>query len=573
MAKRNIVVLGINDGHDAGAALVKNGDVIAAVQEERLNNIKHYTGLPEKSIMTVFKIANIDPSEISLISLFSFIDDTIYFRAKTYAFKTKAFVKLASLLHSDRFLRFSVDYVKRYRTLEAFRSVFEKLGLLGTETLLVEHHTAHAAAAYRSSTWDYKTEDVLVLTADASGDSISSTVNIGRSGKIERIAFSPYYDSLGLAFYNEITRYLGLKPNNHEGKVMGLAPYGRSDVCLDKMRRIIRLSPVNPLRFQNTIGAVNLAVQPKLYELLRGQRFDDIAAAAQHHLEELIKNWVKNSIRATGINKIACAGGIFMNVGANRIIREMEEVEDVFFYPAPGDDGSPVGAALQGYYEYCTREGVVPDKVPITHTYYGPSYDNDYGKEILANSKLKYEYYDDIDGIAGELLVRGKILARCTGGIEWGPRALGNRSIIADPRDMRTIHKINSAIKKRSFWMPFAPSILEDRKDDYLINPCSAPYMIIAFDSTSEADKIPAAIHSYDRTCRPQTVKKEWNPNYYKILKTFESSIGVGAILNTSFNLHGYPTIGTPEIALWTFENTELDGLILGNYLVTKSNV
>jgi carbamoyltransferase len=189
----------------------------------------------------------------------------------------------------------------------------------------------------------------------------------------------------------------------------------------------------------------------------------------------------------------------------------------------------------------------------------------------VTSNKWKYEYCDDIDGVAGELLMKGRILARCTGGCEWGPRALGNRSIMADPRDMRTIHKINFAIKQRDFWMPFAPSILEERMNDYLINPSFAPYMILAFDSTIEAqENIPATIHPFDKTCRPQTVRKEWNPSYYKILKTFESATGVGSILNTSFNLHGYPIVGTPETALWTFENSGLDGLIIGNYLVTK---
>jgi carbamoyltransferase len=169
--------------------------------------------------------------------------------------------------------------------------------------------------------------------------------------------------------------------------------------------------------------------------------------------------------------------------------------------------------------------------------------------------------------------VKGKILARSTGGLEWGPRALGNRSIIADPRDTRVVNKINFAIKQRDFWMPFAPSILDERKADYLVEAESAPYMIKAFDSTLQGGgKIPATIHPFDRTCRPQTVRKEWNQNYHKIIKTFESYTGEGAILNTSFNLHGYPMVGTPQTALWTLENSKLDGLVLGNYLITKNN-
>jgi carbamoyltransferase len=587
MAKRNILVLGINDGHDAGAALINNGRVVAAIQEERLNNIKHFTGVPERSILEVFNIAKAHPCEVSLIALVSYDPPGT---ENLQSFSTKTLVKLSPLLHSDSYIRFYTNYKKSHRSFKLLKKVFQKLGLIGTETIVIEHQTAHASVAYRSSPWGYGNNrssngkgnetvpEVLILTADGSGDALSSTVNIGRQGLIERIAFSSYYDSLGNAFYSEITRFLGLKPWDHENKIMGLAPYGKAEYCIDRIRKIIRIDDNKPLRFQNTIGAIGSNIQPKLKKLLANQRFDNIAAAAQQHLEDLMKKWVENAIRLTGIKNVACAGGIFLNVKVNKLLRESKELEDIFFYPAPDDEGSPVGAALQGYYEFCLREGIRPEHTPIADTYYGPSYDNDeLIKDILVkkngNSKWKYELCHDIDKTAAELIVKGKILARCAGGVEWGPRALGNRSIIADPQDMRIIHKINFAIKQRDFWMPFAPSILEERKEDYLIDAEFAPYMIMAFDSTTTkegGDKIPATIHPYDRTCRPQTLRREWNPHYYKIIKTFEDSTGIGAILNTSFNLHGYPMVGTPEMALWTFENSKLDALLLGNYLVSK---
>ena len=573
MVKRNIIILGINDGHDAGAALIENGQVMAAVQEERLNNIKHFAGIPEKSILEVFKIAKVDPGEVNLISMVSFDPPGI---ENLRSFKTKTLIKLSPLLHSDRFIKFYVNYKKKHRTFEHLKKIFEKLGLTNTETTIIEHQTAHAAAAYRSSPWNYNDEGILILTADGSGDGLSSTVNIGMRGDIQRIGFSSYYDSVGNAFYTEITRFLGLKPWDHEYKVMGLAPYGKAEFCIEQMRKIIRIHPADPLRFQNTIGSIaSTSVQSKLRKLLMNQRFDNIAAAAQQHFEDLMKKWVENAIKATGLNKIACAGGLFLNVKANKLLREIEEVDDIFFYPAPDDEGSPVGAALQGYYEYCIREGTNPEHISLAETYYGPSYSNDEIKEILDSNnngrKWKYDYYGDIDGSAGELLTKGRILARCSGGLEWGPRALGNRSIIADPRDIRVINKINFAIKQRDFWMPFAPSITDDKKEEYLVNPKFSPYMIMAFDSTIEGEgRISATIHPFDRTCRPQTVKREWNPSYHKIIKTFELTTGIGAILNTSFNLHGYPMVGTPQTALWTLENSKLDGLILGNYLVMK---
>src|ERR671920_1648419 len=274
MVKRNIIILGISDGHDAGAALIKNGQVMAAVQEERLNNIKHFAGIPEKSILEVFKIAKVDPGEVNLISMVSFDPPGI---ENLKSFKTKTLIKLSPLLHSDRFIKFYVNYKKKHRTFEPLKKIFEGLGLTNTETTIVEHQTAHAAAAYRSSPWNYTDE------------------------------------------------------------------------------------------------------------------------------------------------------GLFLNVKANKL-REIEEVDDIFFYPAPDDEGSPVGAALQGYYEYCIREGTNPEHISLAETYYGPSYSNDEIKEILDSNnkdrKWKYDYYGDIDGSAGELLAKGRILARCSGGLELVPEHL-----------------------------------------------------------------------------------------------------------------------------------------------------
>jgi carbamoyltransferase len=360
------------------------------------------------------------------------------------------------------------------------------------------------------------------------------------------------------------------------------------------MRKMIKINPANGLQFKNTLGHIWIAgsaIQPKLRKILQNQRFDNVAAAAQQHLEDIMKKWINNAIKKTGLKKIVCAGGIFLNVKMNMVLRKYlqdlspvdnDQKGQIFIYPAPYDSGLPVGCALEGYYQYCKREGTEPVQVPIEQTYYGPCYSNEENKEILNNyinninsmdsrDKFKYDYYDDIDGIAGDLLSKGKVLARCTGRGEWGPRALGNRSIIADPRDSNTIHKINFAIKQRDFWMPFAPSILFERNDDYILDADFSPYMIMAFDSTEKGQRLlPAAIHPYDKTCRPHTVKKDWNPSYYKIIKTFEDITGTAVILNTSFNLHGYPMVESPQTALWTLENSKIDALLLGNYLVTK---
>jgi carbamoyltransferase len=578
MVKREVVVLGINDGHDAGAALIKDGNVVAAVQEERLNNIKHYAGIPEKSINEVFKISKIHPFAVSLVVLVSYDPPG---QEDLNAFSTKLLLKLGPLLHSKPYIKVYSSYKKLRRNVKGIMKCLEKLELTSVEITIIEHQKAHASAAYRSSPWGYHNHQnngqTLILTADGSGDGLSSTVNIGTVGEIVRIASSSYYDSLGNAFYTEITRYLGLKPWDHENKVMGLAPYGKASHCIQKMREIINIDKRNPLVFKNRIGCVGIYVQPKLRKLLANQRFDNIAAAAQQHLEELVKSWVLSAVKSTGVKRLALAGGIFLNVKLNKLLRETEDIEEIFIYPAPDDEGNAVGAALEGYFEYCRREGIKPNHVPISQTYYGPTFENEEIKFMLKNrldnNHWKYDYYDDIDSLAGELLTKGKIIARCSGRLEWGPRALGNRSIIADPRDSGVIHKINFAIKQRDFWMPFAPSILEERTKDYLTVDEFAPYMIMAFDTVASKDgknEIPAVVHPYDNTCRPQTVRESWNKSYYNLMEAFESMSGIGAVLNTSFNLHGFPMVGTPEMAIWTFSNSKLDALVLGNYLISK---
>jgi len=352
---------------------------------------------------------------------------------------------------------------------------------------------------------------------------------------------------------------------------MGMAPYGKAEYCIDEVRKIIRINPRNPLEFQNTIGACGVYIQKKLIKMLAGQRFDNISAACQLYFEELMEKWVRTAVKKTGIHDLVFAGGSALNVKANKIIREMPEVDSAFFYPASDDGGTPVGAALEAYNRYCEANGIKPARKEIKDVYYGMEYSNDYVKDLLKKRGWlkKASFIDNIDEEIGEMIAKGNIIARCSGRVEWGPRALGNRSIMADPRDLKVIGKVNFAIKQRDFWMPFAVSILEKRMKDYLIDAKFAPYMIEAFDTTEKVDDIIAGTHPFDKTARPQIVN-EWNPGYKKIIETFEAKTGIGAVLNTSFNLHGSPLIGTPDVAISTLENSGLKWLVLGNYLINK---
>ena len=564
--KKDTVVLGIHDGHNASAALVKNGSVVAAIQEERLVNEKNYSGTPRNAIRKVFEIANIHPSEVDLIAIASLV--RTHAPLKERPLHVRLYERYAFIFKSHRTNRLLINFLHRRRNMEEILGILKELGIENKEMMFVEHHFAHAACAYYQRPWD---EETLVLTLDGAGDGLSASVNIGHNFKIERIASTTAYNSPSNVFYSEITGYLGLKRWDHEYKVMGMAPYGIAENCIDEIRKIVRINPKKHLEFENTIGAYVIYVQKKLRRMLAEKRFDNISAATQQHFEEILAQWVKNAIEETGLNRICCAGGAFLNVKANKVLREKEEVEDIFFYPAAGDEGIAVGAALEGYHRFCEREGIKPKREKLGPIYYGMEYDNDHIEEVLKKAGWieKAEYMGNIEEEVGELIANNKIIAVFNGRVEWGPRALGNRSILADPRDLRVIGKLNFAIKQRDFWMPFTPSILEERAEDYFLDYRFAPYMIEAFDTNEKADEIMAALHPKDRTARPQIVNS-WNPNYKKILKTFEDITGVGGVLNTSFNLHGYPIVGTPEIALWTFENSGLDGLAIGNWRVMK---
>lgn len=559
-----MLILGINDGHNSGAALIKDGRVAAAISEERLKNIKNYSGVPELAIKEVFEISGLSPQDIDAIAIVSL--NRTYAPLKETPLRVKIFEKISPFVHSHTFSKLYVRILHKFRSMEELNRVLKELDLTEKEAVFVEHHQSHAACAYYQRPFD---DDALILTLDGAGDGLSSTVSIGEGSHIQRIASSTYYDSPGNVFYSEVTAYLGLKRWEHEYKVMGMAPYGRPEFCIDKMRGLVRVNPKRPLEFQNKSGACNTQIQKKLTRLLSGERFDNIAAAAQQHFEDIVTEWVKNAIEETGMHRIVFSGGSFLNVKANKLIRELEEVDEAFFYPVADDGGTAVGAALQAYYDCCEGDGMKPKRYELEDLYYGAEYSNDAIKKITEEKGLKAEYIDDIDAEIASLISKGKIIARFSGRDEWGPRALGNRSILADPRDLKVIRKLNFAIKMRDFWMPFAPAILESKMDEYIIDARPARYMIEAFNTTPKADEIVAGLHPYDRSARPQTVN-DWNPGYRKVLEEFESLTGVGGLLNTSFNIHGYPIVGIPETAIWTFENSGLDGVALGNYLISR---
>ncbi len=565
MNNKPIYVLGIHDGHNAGAALIGDGKVLAAINEERLNNIKNYAGFPALSIKKVFEIANVLPKDISLVAVGCLIrmGDPLKVENNPVHILQEY---IAPYFHQKWFIKNYVKLFHLFRNKQNLYSLLQEIGLSGVKIIFIEHHQTHAACAFYQRPWDGKT---LILTLDGMGDGLSSTVSIGQGYKIKRIAETGFYDSLSNNLYSEITGFLGMKRWEHEYKLMGLAPYGKSEYVIDSLRGIIRLNPQRPLEFENISGRYLKKLQPLYQKLLSCQRFDNIAAGVQQLFEELVIQWVKNAIKETKIHKVVCAGGAFLNVKANKLLRELLEVEQIFFYPGADDGGTPVGAAMEGYYRLCEDQNINPKKSEISDLYYGQSFTDDQILQFLKRKKLLNKSRKVSNKEIAKLLTEGKIIARFAGRDEWGPRALGNRSIMADPRSLSVVRKINMAIKQRDFWMPFCPSILEEDQSRYLKNARFAPYMIEAFDTKPKAEEIIAGLHPFDLTARPQTVNS-WNPNWQEIIRGFKELTGVGGILNTSFNLHGSPVVGSPEIAYFTLQNSQLDGLLLEDWIIEK---
>jgi carbamoyltransferase len=571
-----VLTLGVNFGHDSSAALLEDGHLIAAVEEERFVDFKHYRGPPVKSLEYLFSVRN--PDEIDMVGINGLL---------TYAFKGE--IRAYPAFHeSSQPIPSSMKLARRWGNNDlvyallhlAARSMGKKLSDTDTmerslarwkgRIVLVEHHHSHALSAFHFKPWKGET---LVLTLDLSGDGLCSSVNIADETRFDRIGSTWRGDSLGL-LYTRVTKLLGLNAEEDEYKVMGLAPYGSGGETQNLLSGLIKLDS-GSLSFSSgplmSSGGKDIHTE-FLKRLLAGKRFDNIAAGAQNILEKLALEWVSNCVSSTRLTKVAVAGGVFLNVKMNKAIRESGVVDELFVFPVSGDAGGAIGAALEAYSVYCRREGKKLDYVPLTDLYKGPEYTEGEVKDALRDAGLLQvaKRVDDIEEEVAELLAGGKSIGRFSGRMEFGPRALGNRSILARADDHHMIKLLNEKVKQRTWWMPFAPSMLKRRMEDYLMKPTDSPYMVMSFDTTERRGDLEAAIHPYDFTVRPQTLETDWNPSYEQVLRGYEAKTGYGGFLNTSFNLHGHTLVMSPAQAVWTFKNSGLDVLAIQNYLIYK---
>lgn len=568
-------ILGIHDGHNASACLLEDGVVRAAVQEERLSRLKNHNGFPARAVQWVLASTGTAPDQLDKVAFDSLhmpypktteqlLDE--YRRSQTPATGLKRLAKHTPALAWHRGRR-------RASRIEDARGA----GLPVDRIVFVDHHTCHAAAAYHGSPW--KDGKVLVLTADGMGDDLCAAIWVAEGGHLGRpIATVEDSHSLG-NIYAQITYLLGMAPLDHEYKLMGMAPYApeRCAVrCQQRFSRLLAFDGDAGLTWHRTRGVPNTFYSYRFFrKFAERERFDCLAAGLQRFTETHLATWVANAVRATGVPRVALGGGVFMNVVANLRILKLPEVEELFVFPSCGDETNAIGAAFQVHAEAMRAQGRPAGIPPLGPVYWGPKPDEAPVEPVLNQLRtdgFQVEAPADLEGRVAELLAAGEVVARAVGPMEFGARALGNRSILADPTKKDVVRLINDMVKKRDFWMPFAPAMLAERSHEYVQNPKSvdAPYMIMALDSTARSAELEAAVQPYDRTARPQFVHRAHNPAFHRLLCGFADRTGRAVVLNTSFNLHGAPIVSSVADAVEVLRNSGLHYLAVPGFLVRK---
>jgi carbamoyltransferase len=567
-----MAILGISDSHDASAALLLPDGTLRALQEERPRRVKNFSGLPEQAIAWLLAEAGLRPRDVTEVAIANLDPFTPTDRAA----RLRGFAENATLAGRLRIAARETPmgtWVMNRRRAARVRSL-ESLGFAPEQLRNYDHHLCHAATAYFGDAPG--ADPVLVVTCDGAGDGLCATVSIGRDGVLERRFSVPWANSFGLV-YAVVTYMSGMVPNEHEYKLMGMAPYASPPLAervRDKLLDLFVWDASGAPVWARKPGMPHmLNIQPVLEKLFRLERFDAIMGGVQLFAEAMLCEFIRRAIATTGIRRVAASGGVFMNVKANKAILEMPEVERLFIFPSCGDETNSIGAA---YLARAARDGAA--SVPaIASLYLGPEWSEAEIHAALepfaAQGAITVERPESINAAVLDCLMAGEVVARFAGREEFGARSLGNRAILADPRNPGIIQVINDLVKSRDFWMPFAASILEECADEYLLNPkrIAAPYMILSFDTTPlGAAQIRAGIHPYDRTCRPQVVSRTANPDYWDLIEGFRQRSGLGALLNTSLNLHGLPLVHRPVDALEVLMKSGLTRLAIGPYLVTR---
>lgn len=563
--------LGIYDSSfGSAAAVLEDGKIISAIEEERLNRIKHSGGFPLLSIPKVLEIAGIKIKDIDSVAMGN---TTGHFLRTLLQLRGRDNVQYNPLLSGkDRIvLRLHKKYlsiVDNNTYCNKIDSAFcnrlhshllKKIGITKAPRRY-DHHLCHAANAFYASGFD----KCLAITADARGDNeITASVNICDKNGIRKIADSSIDASLG-HLYGAVTELLGFRYNSDEGKTEALAAFGEKSPAYAKLVKYIK---VDGLMLTGKTGKYQRLLSTKLKSDLIGFKREDIAYAAQKLLEDTLCKLIEKAIEQTGIRKVVLSGGIFYNVKLNNFLSEISGLKDLFIFPAAGDNGIAIGAA---YLDQASSITIKPKR--IDNMYLGTEYSNSQIKQAFDKLGITATKHENISKYIGQdLLPKQKIGLMFQGRMEFGPRALGNRSIICSAEN-KLCERIRTTIKKRPSFQPFCPTILHEKQKDYVHNnknlDCS--FMILTRQAKQKMiDDAPASVF-IDKSARIQSLKKTINPNYYSMLSAYHKQTGIPVIINTSFNRSGEPIVETPEQALLNFKKYGLDFIAIGDYIVER---
>lgn len=560
-------VLGVCNANVSGATLIVDGEVVASVNEERFTRVKNQRAFPTESIKYCLDYSELSIRDIDHVACGAWagisadfvpqcVDEVIAFSQKDEAART--------MISERTHVAVERDLIFKQELIEGLCS----LGFARENLNFYDHHLSHAATAFYPSPF----EDALVVTLDGRGDFKSSTVYRGsRTEGLQLLDSTSMYNSLG-AFYGFITKYLGFTPDKHEGKVTGLAAYGDATICYDLMKEMVGYEDRKIVANLGTKYTPFLSGHlPYIEDRLQEYSREDISAAAQLVLEEIVTAYIKDFVDETGLGEIALAGGVFGNVKLNQRIQEIEGVKNIYVFPQMGDGGNAFGGALLKLYE---TGGHL--KGPLEHVYLGPAYSNDEIVATLSNYDEQVDVYTlekyTIDRAAKDL-DEGVVIGLFTGRMEYGPRALGARSIIASAKK-KEINDILNTRLNRSEFMPFAPVTLMEKAAECYIGwrpeNIAATFMTTCYDCTVECGKATPAVVHVDNTARPQLISREMNPLYYDILKSYYDLTGIPSFANTSFNNHEEPIVCSPDDAIKSLLIDNVDYLVLEGYVVKR---
>lgn len=572
-------ILGINAYHgDAAAVLLKDGEIVLALEEERLNRIKHSAGFPALAVRACLEEAGLGIDQVEHIAIAR--------SPRAHLLEKMAFVLQQGLAFS----RLTRERLKNAARVRSFKTeLAAALGVAEEDIRArlhhVEHHLAHLASAFLVSDF----EDAAILSIDGFGDFRSTMLGYGQGAGIRVLDSVAFPHSLGL-LYTMVTQFIGFPKYGDEGKVMGLAPYGNPRDYLNRMRSIVQLDSRSLFQldldyFCHHTGGVSMVWEKGYPQIERvfsdrmaeafgpprekgaplEQRHADIAAALQEVLEEGILHILGQLWEKTRCPRLALAGGVAFNSVANGKIPDLTPFRDVYVQAAAGDAGTALGAAFHVHHSVLRR----PRRYRMHDACLGPAYSSAQIRSALERFGLRYQRPENLECVAASLLAEGKIVGWFQGRAEFGPRALGNRSILADPRRAEMKDILNARVKHRESFRPFAPSILEEYVGEWFERTYPSPFMLMVYRFREEKRPLVPAVCHVDQTGRLQTVSREIQPRYWTLIDEFRKLTGVPLVLNTSFN-EDEPMVCSPEHAIECFQTTRMDILVLEDCLVMQ---